>query len=189
MPATRKPNIVKVCCEHCKKEFEANFYEHKKYCSKECGFAARGLKLRKRETCSCENCGSSFELQAAWKRKGQHTGKYCSKACMYEHRAKFPELYAQKMREGRGNASGRWINAQGYVMIGKQREHRLVMEQILGRKLESHENVHHKNGNRQDNRPENLELWVKQQPAGQRVKDLLDENAKLKAEIAALKLV
>ena len=52
-------------------------------------------------------------------------------------------------------------------------EHRLIMEKILGRKLLPGENVHHVNGVRHDNRPQNLELWVSKQPSGQRIPDLL----------------
>jgi hypothetical protein len=53
-------------------------------------------------------------------------------------------------------------------------EHRIVMEQVLGRPLTPGENVHHRNGIRNDNRPENLELWITSQPYGQRVIDVLD---------------
>jgi hypothetical protein len=48
------------------------------------------------------------------------------------------------------------------------------MEQKLGRSLLLGENVHHKNGVRGDNRPENLELWVTFQPKGQRPEDLVE---------------
>jgi hypothetical protein len=50
-------------------------------------------------------------------------------------------------------------------------EHILVAEELLGRYLEPDETVHHRNGVRDDNRPENLELWTRPQPAGIRVSD------------------
>jgi hypothetical protein len=50
-------------------------------------------------------------------------------------------------------------------------EHILVTEQVLGRHLLAHEAVHHRNSVRDDNRPKNLELWTRPQPAGIRVSD------------------
>lgn len=77
----------------------------------------------------------------------------------------------------RAPAGSGCIDSNGYRNItvnGKQiKEHRHIMEQHLSRKLLKHETVHHKNGIRDDNRIENLELWSTSQPAGQRVEDKL----------------
>jgi hypothetical protein len=72
----------------------------------------------------------------------------------------------------RGN---RKIDKQGYVIIYingvSYREHRYVMELHLNRSLTKDESVHHRNGDRSDNRISNLELWSRYQPSGQRVSD------------------
>lgn len=80
-------------------------------------------------------------------------------------------------------SGGRSLTSKGYVSVyspdhprahnNRVLEHILIMEESLGRSLLEGENVHHKNGDRADNRAENLELWVTMQPTGQRPEDLV----------------
>jgi hypothetical protein len=71
------------------------------------------------------------------------------------------------------------INSRGYREIkhGQNRgklEHRLVWEKYYNVKLKPHQNIHHINGDKLDNRIENLELWDTSQPKGQRVEDKIN---------------
>ena len=52
-------------------------------------------------------------------------------------------------------------------------QHRMVIESQIGRSLMPDETVHHRNGDKTDNRLENLELWSSRHPKGQRIEDLL----------------
>lgn len=142
-------------CKRCEKDFKPATVRSV-YCSEEC----------KRGTGKCENCGKAFV-------KGKKAaGRFCSTACHYD--------YLCPIGTVRDGGSGYKIikvppNTPGAKRFGDRSgwmwEHRYVMQQVLGRPLAKNENVHHKNGRRDDNHPDNLELWKRSQPAGIRAAD------------------
>jgi hypothetical protein len=119
----------------------------------------RERKIKDKVQCSIDGCS----LDA-----------YCKSVCtMHYYRLK---------RTGEVGPAGKIVpeHNHGHLVDGYRRikvngvfilEHRAVMQEYLGRELFPHENVHHLNGNRLDNRIENLELWSRSQPPGQRIED------------------
>ena len=127
-------------------------------------FHRMGQRYRPR----CKACRRSSDAkQTVWNKYGN-----CSDCGVPVHRrnGRCRDCHTKYLHD-----NPKWrIDKYGYVVAGKGRsQHREVMETYLGRKLFSHETVHHKNGVRHDNRVANLELWSTSQPSGQRVEDKL----------------
>jgi hypothetical protein len=123
---------------------------------------------------NCPHCGKEFPLQQRLRKfasgphrvgdlMGHMPQKYCSRSCSNAARGK-----------GYIDKNGYRIISLGSRKAGQRAEHIVVMEKVLGRKLLPTETVHHKNGIRNDNRPENLELWSGRHGKGQRVADHIE---------------
>ena len=124
--------------------------------------------------CLCD-CGTNRNVLA----KSLKSGKSTSCGCFRRERAS-ECMSGANHHSWRG---GRRVDSDGYVKLARPiypwgetggyqvPEHRFKMECHLGRHLYPEESVHHKNGVRDDNRMENLELWSSSHPNGQRVED------------------
>ena len=122
--------------------------------------------------CRCE-CGKESSVQGRSLRRG--ASKSCG--CLVRELA-----LARIGVNSPGWRGGKTKSTSGYILVqepshpaatigGYVPEHRLVMESMLGRHLYTEETVHHINGIRTDNRPENLELFSSRHGPGQRVVD------------------
>lgn len=178
-----KTSNAKKACGVCGVEFKSRNAQQI-YCSVEC----KNKAITKDKRCVCAVCKKEFE------RPHGKTRAYCSISCSNTARAsgmKKPEITLESRVIGDTTTS-----SSGYLMLrvnGKKvMQHRVVMESVLGRKLLSSERVHHKNGDRKDNRPENLELWAgvdspKKDPPGVRIVDkVIDMIERLTASERAI---
>lgn len=179
IPLAEAPPYARSKCAHCGEEFVHNRMRRKngtysgyvvqqKYCSSACRIKANHEAQRNAvQTFQCEECGATVERHRREDGKGW-TGpaRFCNRSCSVKN----------TMRAVIGTGDG-WLDKNGYKIVSVDGvdipEHRYVMEKSIGRKLFPEETVHHMNGNRADNRPENLELWSSRHGKGQRVDDKL----------------
>ena len=160
----RRGSTVTCARPSCTETFYARVSSERAYCSTTC----RNIAGRKEKaTFACEWCHKPFEVQGSLAKF--NANRFCSR----EHMglAKRQAALGNTRLRSDGYTSEFWPDHPSADVNGQVMQHRLAMESALGRYLLSTENVHHRNGSRSDNRPENLELWSTAQPAGQRPED------------------
>jgi hypothetical protein len=159
-----KPAYPRICDE-CQSPYVARAWQQR-FCSRKCSLTHRSNQSSR----LCELCGDSF-------RSFDRRRRFCSRECAYASARDIREARAANWKGGRTvSKQQRYVLrlAPGHPRAKRTPyvlEHLLVMESKLGRYLEPHERVHHMNGDRTDNRPENLELWKIKDPAGVRAVD------------------
>lgn len=172
---------AKKVCLQCSSEF-VPASPQQKFCSHACSAASQ----RADRTVSCQWCKTEFE------RPHGKARAFCSRSCSMKARnAGLVANYAD-LPPKQAAPDGYYYTRDGYKArkVGGAQvfEHREVMEATIGRPLMPGERVHHRNGKRDDNRPENLELWTgvgtsKKDPHGVRMVDkVLDLLQRLTAE-------
>jgi HNH endonuclease len=131
----------------------------------------------------CTECGCTFQVSGYNRRCPCQLYDLCACGARKWKRSKTcAACHTEKGASNNNWKGGQTRHKKGYLMSrtpGHPRavtgnyvfEHILVMERLLGRYLLPDETVHHRNGVRDDNRPENLELWTAPQPAGIRASD------------------
>jgi hypothetical protein len=151
------------------------------YCSNHYGRWRRNGDPQKTSLDRDDDNGRFLSSSEKCKAAGCTGRKYAKGYCQNHYYRFWKHGSATGGRPSPNRRRGEGTKNNGYhftsvVVNGAQRQigtHRLVMEKKLGRKLRANENVHHVNGIRDDNRPENLELWVRTHPCGQRPSDLV----------------
>src|SRR3990167_610265 len=114
-----------------------------------------------RKIFNCLNCEKQSDVcMSKLSKKNRGKGMFCSNTCHYAYYRKYPEkrpLYKPEWcMDQRGYLSKKVVCVDGVKR--EMRQHRYLMEMTLGRRLLTDEHVHHVNGIKTDNRPENLQV-------------------------------